>query len=59
MQPQTSLVSIGNQAVKGEKAQTTKTKGKIQDRGKEETEDEKVDEYEKKQISLIYPWEHM
>ena len=28
-QAQTSLVSIGNQAVKGEKAQTTKTNGKI------------------------------
>ena len=48
-----------NSIVKVKKAQTTKTKGKIQDREKDETEDEKVDEYEKKQISLIYSLEHM
>ena len=47
MQPQTTLVSIGTQTVKVEEAQTTETK------------DEKEDEDEKKQLSLIYPWEHM
>ena len=47
MQPQTTFVSVGTQIVKVEEAQTTKTK------------DEKEDEDEKKQVSLIYPWEHM
>ena len=47
-----------NSIVKVKKAQTTKTKGKIQDR-KDETEDEIQDEDEKKQVSLIYSWECM
>ena len=47
MQPQTTFVSVGTQIVKVEEAQTTETK------------DEKEDEDEKKQLSLIYPWEHM
>ena len=51
MQPQTTLVSIGTQTVKVEEAQTTKTK--------DETEDKKEDVNEKKQVSLIYPWEHI
>ena len=50
-QPQTALVSIGTQTVKVEEVQTTKTK--------DETEDKKEDDDEKKQVSLIYPWEHM
>ena len=59
MQPQTTLGSIGNQAIKVKKTQTTKSKAKIQDREEDETEDKKEDEYEEKQVSLIYPWEHM
>ena len=51
MQPQTTLVSIGTQTVKVEEAQTTKTKDK--------TEDKREDEDDKKQVSLIYPWECM
>ena len=48
MQPQTTLVSIGTQTVKVEEAQKTKTK--------DETKDKKEDEDDKKQVSLIYPW---
>ena len=51
MQSQTTLVSIGIQTVKVEEVQTTKTK--------DETKDKKEDEDETKQVSLIYPWEHM
>ena len=47
MQPQTTFVSVGTQIVKVEEAQTTETK------------DEKEDEDEKKQVSLIYPWKRM
>ena len=50
-QSQTSLVSIETQTVKVEEAQTTKTKDK--------TEDKREDEDDKKQVSLIYPWECM
>jgi len=50
-QLQTNLVSIGTQTVKVEEAQKTKTK--------DETEDKKEDEDDKKQVSLIYPWECM
>ena len=47
-----------NSIVKVKKAQTTKTKGKIQAR-EDKTEDEIQDEDEKKQVSLIYSWECM
>ena len=50
MQPQTTLVSIGIQRVKVEEVQT---------KTKDETKDKKEDEDETKQVSLIYPWEHM
>ena len=39
------------------KSQTTKTKGKIQDEEEDEMEDEKQDK--KKQVSPIYPWNHV
>lgn len=55
MQPQTTLVSIGTQTAKVEEVKTTKIKGKIQDR----EENEKEDDDEKKQASLIYPWGHI
>ena len=54
VRPQTTLVSIETQPIKVREAQTTKTKGEIQD----EIEDRRQRDKEN-QVYPIYPWDHM
>ena len=54
IRPQSTLFSLETQTIEGREAQTAKPKGEIQD----ETEDMRQRDQEK-QVSPIFPWDHM